>query len=314
MPAWTRISDLIDADGQAALVSIVAVDGSAPRDAGTRMIVAASGAFSGTIGGGALEHGVLKRAAEALRMAAGKPLAQQFSQSLGPDLGQCCGGRATIRIEVFTRADAPWLRPLALAEQTRGAIETLGRMDGQGRLIRRLAGRSEPVAQAGEVPERFGEQPTPLYLFGAGHVGRALVLALAPLPFHVEWVDTRDDAFPSVAPGNVEMWQLADPRGALADAPSGALVAIMTHSHPLDLAIAARALADPRFPYVGMIGSETKRGRFLSILSKMGLEASLTDRLVLPIGGRRLRDKAPAVIAAAIAVELLDLRERLQAL
>jgi len=314
MPVWTRIADLIDTDGRAALVSVVAVDGSAPREAGAHMVVRADGDFSGTIGGGALEHRMLEAARQALAETGARPQGQRLRQALGPDLGQCCGGRVDVRIEVFSRADVPWIRPLVLAEQTRAGIETLGLPDAQGRLIRRLAGRSEPPPRLGEIAERFGEMPTPLYLFGAGHVGRALVLALAPLAFRIEWIDPRAEAFPAMAPANVAMWQLPDPTAALAEAPAGSLVAIMSHSHPLDLAIAAKALPDPRFAYVGMIGSAAKRRRFTGVMQRMGIDAALTGRLVLPIGGRRLAGKAPAVIAAQIAVELLEAREALQAL
>lgn len=309
MRFWSRIADIIDTNGQAALVSISAVEGSAPRGVGARMVVRPDGAFHGTIGGGALEFAMLTEARSVLAEAGGKPAARLIRQSLGPDLGQCCGGRVDVSIEVFARVDRPWIRPLVLAEQTRGAIETLGHADAHGRLIRRLNGRSEPGARAGEKLERFGELPTRVLLFGAGHIGRALVLALAPLPFNVDWIDSRAEAFPAATPDNVEMWQLADPTTALQSAPEGALVVAVTHSHPLDLAIVARALGDARFGYVGMIGSDTKRQRFLGMLERLGLGSAARARLVCPIGGRRLADKSPSVIAAAVAVELLTARE-----
>lgn len=270
------------------------------------MIVRADGIF-GTIGGGALEFEML---AMARAMLPQSPAGRVVRQVLGLDLGQCCGGQVDVAIETFSRVDLPWIRSLALAEG-RGAIRTLGRPDGKGRLIRRLGGPAEAVGSEGETAEHFGEDRTPLLLFGAGHVGRALVFALAPLPFRIDWIDTRREAFPGHAPGDMRLHCPADPRSLLDQAAPGSLVAIMTHSHALDLALAARSLADGRFPYVGLIGSQTKRGRFLGQLRKAGLDAASLKRLVCPIGGARLADKSPAVIAAAVAVELLEMRERL---
>jgi xanthine dehydrogenase accessory factor len=301
---WPRIAAGIAEQGAAALVTMLDVLGSAPRGPGTQMVVLPDGGIAGSIGGGALEWRVL----EATRrlFAQGGARSETIRQALGPDLGQCCGGHATLRIEVFGADDLGWIAPLAEAEQQHGVVVTAGQADAAGRIIRRLAGEARP---AGEVIERFGSRPTPLMLFGAGHVGRALVLALAPLPFAVTWVDSRAEAFPSHAPGNVSMRCIADPVAALKGAPGG-LVAVMTHSHPLDLALVAAALARPQFPYVGLIGSDTKRARFLGQLRAAGVEEAALARLVCPIGGRRLRDKAPAVIAAEVAVELLEARER----
>ena len=90
--------------------------------------------------------------------------------------------------------------------------------------------------------ERFADTETRLYLFGAGHVGRALVLALAPLPFRTRWIDPRRETFPERAPANVAMVHAVDPVSELDAAPAGAQVLVMTHSHPLDLAIVSHAL------------------------------------------------------------------------
>ncbi len=123
----------------------------------------------------------------------------------------------------------------------------------------------------GRVVERFGSDVTALYLFGAGHVGQHLVLALAALPFAVTWIDPRGGAFPSHVPANVTCRAGNEPVRLLEQAPDGAFVAIMTHSHALDLDIAAAALKARRFPYVGLIGSATKRARFASALRQIGI-------------------------------------------
>ena len=108
----------------------------------------------------------------------------------------------------------------------------------------------------GRVIERFGDEATPFYLFGAGHVGRALAAALAPLPFAVTWIDGRPGAFPAVWPDNVTTVSQGDPVALLGKAPTGAFVAVMTHSHALDLDLVIAALSAGGFPYVGLIGSD----------------------------------------------------------
>ena len=150
-----------------------------------------------------------------------------------------------------------------------------------------------------------------VYLFGAGHVGRALALALAPLPFAVRWIDPRRDAFPTHAPANVTLIHAPEPAAELASAPDSALVVVFTHSHALDLEIVAEALRVERFGYVGLIGSATKRARFLSQMRAAGLTEVQLARLVCPIGVPGLESKDPAVIAASTAAQLLIVSEKL---
>ena len=150
-----------------------------------------------------------------------------------------------------------------------------------------------------------------VYLFGAGHVGRALALALAPLPFAVRWIDPRRDAFPTHTPANVTLIHASEPVAELASAPDKALVVVMTHSHALDLEIVAEALRVERFGYVGLIGSATKRARFLSQMRAAGLTEVQLARLVCPIGVAGLESKDPAVIAASTAAQLLIVSESL---
>lgn len=306
MTVWAEVAAALARDHLAALVSLTEVRGSSPREAGARMVVQRDGGFRGSIGGGALEHAAL---AEALTLlAACRPAARVRRTLLGPDLGQCCGGQVSVAIEVFVSDDLQWIGPLAAAEAAGGPLDTVGRRDASGRLVRRLA-RAE---EAGER-ERFGIAQTPVLLFGAGHVGRAVVLALAPLPFRVTWVDSRPDAFPAHVPAGTMPLETDDPAALAGRAVAGALVAVMTHSHPLDLAIVAAALAHEACPYVGLIGSATKRARFASQLLGLGLTEAALARLVCPIGGGLVHDKSPAVIAAVTVVELLGVRERLAA-
>jgi xanthine dehydrogenase accessory factor len=319
MTPFDRLLDMVTRDGRAALVSLVEARGSAPREIGARMAVAVDGTFSGTIGGGALEWQALAEAQAMLAHPTQKTL-RTFDKSLGPDLGQCCGGRVRLTIERFERDDLAWLTPLAEAGQP---VETIGSPQPGGHYDRRPASAAQAAMLApsaawlvlpdGRLLERFGLTATPLLLFGAGHVGRALVLALAPLPFSITWIDSRPDAFPRHIPQNVATSCAVEPVLALAQAPQGAIILVMTHSHALDLEIATAALRTSRFPLVGVIGSATKRARFASQMRQAGLDKERIAELVCPIGITGIASKQPAVIAASVVAQALIMRERIDA-
>ena len=206
--------------------------------------------------------------------------------------------------------------PLAIAET--GASATVSaRLGVDGRIQRALelsvSERKLARLANDSWTEPLGVFARAVYLFGAGHVGRALALALAPLPFAVRWIDPRRDAFPAHAPANVTLIHAPEPAAELASAPDSALVVVMTHSHALDLEIVAEALRVERFGYVGLIGSATKRARFLSQMRAAGLTEVQLARLVCPLGVPGLESKDPAVIAASTAAQLLIVSERLAA-
>jgi xanthine dehydrogenase accessory factor len=316
---WPTIERFLAEHGAAVLVTLAQSQGSSPREAGARMMVRPDGRFSGTIGGGALEWLAL---AEAQSMMAGPGASyRRLSKALGPELGQCCGGRVVVTLERFGAPDLERVTRLAAAERAGGLI-TLAE---QGRPMARSVAPSDlasPVPSPGpsyvqlrdgRIAERFGADATPLYLFGAGHVGQSLVLALAPLSFAITWIDPRAGAFPSHLPANVTCRTGNEPVQLLGQAPDGAFIAIMTHSHALDLDVAAAALKARRFPYVGLIGSATKRARFVSTLRQIGMGGEDIDCLICPIGLTEIHDKAPAAIAAAIAAQLLIRREAVAA-
>jgi xanthine dehydrogenase accessory factor len=247
----------------AVVVAVAAVKGSAPREAGTHMIVTATSSH-GTIGGGRLEWDATLRARALLDSDA---VTATMKLPLGPEIGQCCGGFVSLRLE---RAD-----DALLAE-----LETIER--------------------------REREQLPLVLLFGAGHVGKALARALAPLPLRVRWIDGRADAFPEPAIGGPEVVigeRLLDEVEA---APAGAAYLVLTHSHALDSMICAAALQRGDFAYLGLIGSRTKRAQFERGFRDLEIPQEQIARLVCPIGGGRVRDKRPAVIAALVAAELLE--------
>lgn len=267
-----RLAEAVSAHRAAALVTVADTKGSAPREAGAAMAVLPDGGFFGTIGGGALEHEAQVLARQLAQ--GGRPVTRRIDRALGPDLGQCCGGRVVLDIEVFTAAN---LDALAAREQ---------------------------------AAQRYDNRQA-VALFGAGHVGRALALALAPLPFRLLWVDSRADAFPTHIPANALDFISRDPAGEVRRIEPGAFVLIMTHDHALDLAITAAALKRDDLPFVGLIGSATKRARFERRLRELGLDEARIAGLVCPIGLPGVEGKEPAVIAASVAAQLLAERAAL---
>jgi xanthine dehydrogenase accessory factor len=277
------------------------------------MVVARDGTITGSIGGGPLEWAAIDLARE---MAARGPGAEWKTVSLGPALDQCCGGRAEILHESFGTIDRDWIAPLADYD---GAEMTVrGRRSDEGAYRRHMVEVPVSVQTINRYTsdtfiEHFSERKTPLLLFGGGHVGRAIVAALAPLPFAVRWIDDRPDAFDGARTLGAQTAVSALPESELRDAANGSFVLVMTHSHALDLALVTAALPDPRFPYVGLIGSATKRALFERRLAEFGVPADAIARLVCPIGVTGIAGKSPPVIAAAVAAELLLVRERTDA-
>ncbi|RAI43126.1 xanthine dehydrogenase accessory protein XdhC [Rhodoplanes roseus] len=323
MAVWARIAETIAQHGRAALVSVVRVAGSAPREAGARLVARPDGGFWGTIGGGRLEYEVLAATTSALAAEGAPPAggarAVFKTWTLGPDLAQCCGGVVTTLTEIFDHRDQETIAALAAAERG-GPFTVVATLDGAGGVRREIVAAPAAVAnrtgrpEAGEpFLEEYGDELTPVLLFGAGHVGRALVLALAPLPFSVRWIDSRPDAFPAHVPANAVTVHSAAPDLEVDAAPAGALALVMTHAHAIDYAVASRALACEKFDLVGMIGSATKRARFASQARGLGLSDETIARLVCPIGLPEIAGKTPAVIAASVAAQLLVARERLGA-
>ncbi len=283
MKTWPVIAQAIGRHGTCAMVTVVAVKGSAPREPGTRMLVTPVGTH-GTIGGGALEWQAI---ALAQKQAVGTT---RKTFTLGPDLGQCCGGVVTLVTEIFDRQSLPFIRDLATREERENLT---------------LTGRCPLI----NFPEMFGEARTRLYLLGAGHVGRALMLPLATLPFDVIWLDLRPDSFPELSPENIKITPSADPASELVGCPKNSLALVMSHSHALDLAFSETALRNPSIAYVGLIGSATKRARFLSRLRAAGLTEEQLDKLACPIGVPGIKSKDPATIAISTAAQLLQWRE-----
>ncbi|HZY67856.1 MAG TPA: xanthine dehydrogenase accessory protein XdhC [Devosia sp.] len=255
------LSAFLANQARAIVAELQSVRGSSPREQGAFMLVA-PGASVGTIGGGALEYLVIARARQALRD--GLPPGA-MDVPLGPEIGQCCGGRVTVSMRVVVPDEAT-----------------------------RLLGRVQAAER--EWPH--------IYLFGSGHVGKALARALAALPLRVHVVDTRPDELHDLPP-HVDARAVPMPEGVVRNAPVGSAFVILTHDHALDFLIAGEALQRVDSPYVGMVGSRTKRAKFASWYREQGGREEDIQRLVLPIGDFGLVDKRPEVIAALAAAEIM---------
>ena len=185
---------------------------------------------------------------------------------LGPAVGQCCGGNVTLEL--------------------------------------RRAG-AEDVDALAALEARLAERLPQVLLFGAGHVGRALARALAPLPLRLRWIDDREQEFPDPPLDGPEVVLTGGWRAEVEPAPPGAAYFVMTYSHGLDFEICEAVLRRGDFAYLGLIGSRSKRARFEHGWRALGLDDALIERLVCPIGGS-LKDKRPAVIAALAAAQVLQ--------
>ncbi|SON56482.1 putative xanthine dehydrogenase subunit A [Hartmannibacter diazotrophicus] len=308
MSTFARLLPLLDDHPAASLVTVIGTRGSTPREAGTRLVVAPDGSFSGTIGGGRFEYEALAEASAAAASGEDRFFLHRFA--LGPELGQCCGGAMTIAVEVFSKARRDEVKRLAEAEAG-GMTTEADTTSAGGGLFRTIlsSGQRRPSAvlrDNGRLVEDFGQPSRQVILFGAGHVGRALMLQMASLPmFRLTWVDGREGQFPPRVPASVTLVDAVDPDAIFADAEPGAFVLIMTHDHALDLAILDAALREGRAAYVGLIGSDTKRARFVSRLKAGGLDRETAESFVCPVGIDGITSKEPAAIAASVIADLL---------
>ncbi|MDX9844378.1 MAG: xanthine dehydrogenase accessory protein XdhC [Aquabacterium sp.] len=261
-------------DGRAAcIVSVDDIRGSTPRDQDARMLVTPD-EVRGTVGGGHLEWRAIDLARQALRE--GLP-AESWTHTfpLGPTLGQCCGGIVTLRFEALSDTSlAAWQVP----------------------------------------PPRFHVE-----LHGAGHVGQAIVKLLSDLDCSVRWIDERADDLPqwdaqaglpapeqlAALPDHIQWLPTEAAEREVLDAPPNACHLVLTHRHDLDLKIIDAVLRRGDFRFAGLIGSQTKRARFLHRLAEQGISAATLNRLTCPIGLPDIQGKEPAVIAIAMVAQLL---------
>ena len=314
LPALVRTLAAGDA---AVLLTIVHTVGSTPREAGTTMLVT-PGDNQGSIGGGQLEW-LATSAADALLEVGGPPRLLRFT--LGPTMGQACGGIVWLAAERIDTATLPeWQVRASAVEAGMGLRRRLADTDGASGwtlIDPRLAGSGPDFAHLtthGEhwrFSQQLGGDPFPVYVFGAGHVGSAVVRALTPLGTQITWVDGRAELFEAAGPqaDNVRPLVTDQPATQIATAPQGAYLLVMTHSHALDLELCEAACLREDFAFLGLIGSESKREAISRQLVHRGLHPERLDDLTCPIGIPGIEGKHPAAIAASVAAQILQVRE-----
>ncbi|GAB2601742.1 xanthine dehydrogenase accessory protein XdhC [Nitrincola alkalisediminis] len=231
------------------LVSVINTEGSVPRNAGSKMIVAPEHAID-TIGGGNLEQHAIEFSRQLL--AEGNACQRIEKIPLAAAMGQCCGGHATLLFECFVNTS------------------------------------------------------TQVWLFGAGHVGKALSLILSELPVHLHWVDTREGFLPQQNEPNRTPYRVQDPTEVFQKIPKQAVILIMTHCHAQDYAICTAALAQQHEGFIGLIGSKTKAARFRHRLQRAGFSSEQIHGIECPIGIKGTGGKRPMEVAVSIASRLIE--------
>lgn len=298
----------------AVLVTVAEAEGSVPREPGAHMLVSAT-RLQGTVGGGHLELRAIEIARAMLARGQQRHL-ERFA--LGPSLGQCCGGVVQLVFEVADPSHLALLQERRMQDTWR-----ITNLDLQARALvdergRHLLGAAAPLIDRSrathvmKTPDgtRWLVDPiraprARLLLFGAGHVGAALVKALADLPCSVTWIDEREDMFPAQVPDNVGVEASDTPEALVGQAPAGASYLVMTHSHALDQRLCQAIMARADVGWFGLIGSRTKRKQFEHRLRERGADPARLAAMVCPIGLPGIRSKAPAIIAASVCAQLL---------
>lgn len=292
-----ELSRAIARHGRVARVVVTEVHGSAPREVGASMLVwQTPEGFdqSGTIGGGTLEYEAAKTAFDAPRL-------QRLP--LGPAMGQCCGGAVTLLTEVFETVAC-----IPCDIYARGPRDKSGDMPfavTKALAEARAQGVLSPQLHGDWMVEPIRRATRPVWVWGAGHVGRAIVNTLAPLPeFAITWVDTDATRFPQTIPEGVDQLVAAQPEAVAGYAPPETEHLILTYSHALDLELCHRLLSRG-FAFAGLIGSRTKWARFRGRLRDLGHSDAQIDRICCPIGQPEL-GKHPQAIAVGVAAQLIS--------
>ncbi len=286
-----KLGTLVAKHGRVARVVIAEVKGSSPREVGASMFVW-DGGQSGTIGGGALELMAAEQALKADRIS---------RHALGPELGQCCGGAVTLVTEVFEANRLGTINGSVFARGQGDMPMPVSRILSEAR---REGTLPEPVFIDGWFVEAVEPPARPLWIWGAGHVGRAITSVLQPLSqFQITWIDTAANRFPQDVPDGVDTLYHPELTPLVPHAPIDAEHLILTYSHALDFGI-CHGLLNHDFAFAGLIGSKTKWARFQSRLGQLGHSTSQINRITCPIGRKSL-GKQPQAIAVGVAGELL---------
>jgi xanthine dehydrogenase accessory factor len=316
-------------------VAVATVRGSAPREPGASMLIGAR-RVDGTIGGGQLELKATEIARGMLAQSDAPSRIDRFA--LGATLGQCCGGAVNLWFERYQASDRELVHEALTASRRREPV-VLVTQPQSGRAMRRslhvisdknrmstasikagidllLSAPSSATRamlvradEADAFLERVDPPGLPLWLFGAGHVGKALVNVIAELPFDVSWIDSRRNEFPRALPAHINSRVIDEPDTIVDEAPAQAFFVVMTHCHDLDYAICRRILRRDDFSWAGLIGSETKAACFKVRFGREDISPASVARLISPIGIDGIDSKLPGAIAVSIAAQLLQVAQ-----
>lgn len=339
MTDWIqKVASLVHSGVPVVRVRVASVRGSVPREAGASMCLwrTADGTLHshGTVGGGHLEWMGMQVADEMLQPASPAQRLQKWL--LGASLGQCCGGVVYLHWERFERPDQlapllavdvrqPWLRYQRLTASTDAAADRLSPAPvvsdahspacllAEGHASFTLPNDTQAAIVQDQhhryLVERLHDQRQALWLYGAGHVGQALVSVLDGLPFKLTWVDSRQDQLAQATRRSLPADLLAlcdDPDVLAASAPAAAWHLVMTHNHDQDFAICEALLRSGKAGFIGVIGSASKARRFRQRLLQKGYDPAQVAAMACPLGAPGIRSKLPAAIALSIGFDLMQ--------
>ncbi len=305
MNDWLQMLDrLRKLDTACVMVTVASTVGSTPREVGSKMIVTANSLY-GTIGGGNLEFQACSIARDQLD----NPLPQQLRRfPLGAGLGQCCGGLVTLLFEPIVEV-REWIDAAIEYERlNREWVREVPMLDVDSPIVVRSCLDEEKTCLIDNncFVEVSRSACIELTLFGAGHVGRAIVNALRDLPIRIRWVDSRENEFPDEVSANVELIGTDIPEAEVDNASSNAFFLVMTHSHDLDQSLSEAILKRGDFIYFGLIGSNGKRRMFETRMQRRGIEVDRFKYMTCPIGIEGIRSKQPEVIAVSVVAQIMQ--------
>ncbi len=340
MAEWfLQLEELLQSNHSVVLVTVISVKGSAPRETGAKMLISEN-QISNTIGGGKLEYQAIKIARNMLSEDARTSTRQSAHQqrfSLGAGLGQCCGGVVTLFFEVLSQADS-WIQavkkiisqqedfiqliPLSHTTEAARMIVTAESVfpahnenntlisAARNMLTHHHNTKLATIDNIEYIFDPVKAMDFNVYIFGAGHVGEALINQLAFQPCLVNWVDSRDDQLPEKTPSNVLTINTDVPEAVIDEAPAGSYFLVMTHDHSLDQKLSEQILRRDDFQYFGLIGSLSKRKKFEHRLLERDITVKQLQKMICPIGISGINSKRPAAIALAVAAELIQIYEQ----
>lgn len=328
-----QLRALLNDHNRVVMVTVAQTKGSTPREMGARFFVMPLITVD-TIGGGNLEYKATQIARKVLTNTdKQKTMLKHFSLSAG--LGMCCGGVVELLFELMDQGDYPWLEQWINCYENQSKDILITQINNKNS-SKRIYGEQEFLQKTDDLPdqiintaallsaennntfiktktdvyylETIEKKCNYLYLFGAGHVGQAIVTLMKDLPWQIKWVDTRDDylepQFLRQLSRQVDVCITNTPEAEIVHAKSQSFFLVMTHEHSLDLVLCEQILNRDDVKFFGMIGSKTKRQRFEHRLSAIGFNPYQLNKMICPIGIEGINSKQAPIIALSVVAQL----------